>query len=64
MNPDALAILEARCAELDVVIATGQRSDRAWMVRVRKDSVVTSLIGRGPLDAVVAGALDDFEALA
>lgn len=62
MDPQALAILEARAAALGVNVSTIKRSrQRSWMVRVRRGDLVTSLVGKGPLVAVIAGALDDFE---
>lgn len=64
MGAEACAILEARAAALDVVVSTFKRRDNGWMVRVRKDRQTTSLVGYGPLVAVIDGALDDFESLA
>jgi hypothetical protein len=61
MREADLLRLERRCLELNVVVSAVRRSDRAWMVRVAGASTITSLVGRGPLDAVIAAALMDFE---
>lgn len=62
MDPRARAILEARCDALGVYVSTVRRRDRSWMVRVDGGGQYrTSLVGAGPLDAVIAGALDDHE---
>lgn len=63
-NPVALAILEARCVALRVGVGTVKRRDGSWMVRVHHDEYDRNahLVGAGPLEAVIAGALDDYEA--
>lgn len=64
-NPVALAVLEVRAAGLHVIVSTVRRRDRSWMVRVNHETYRdrrVSLVGKGPLEAVVAGALDDYEA--
>lgn len=63
-NPVAVAVLEARCAALRVGVGTVKRRDGSWMVRVHHDEYDRSahLVGAGPLEAVIAGALDDYEA--
>lgn len=62
MDPADKAALEKRAAALGVVVSTFARKD-GYMVRVH-GSVTTSLVARGPLAAIIAGALDDFEAAA
>lgn len=66
-NPVALAILEARCAELGVVVSTGKRRDGSWMVRahespLHRDSRIVSHIGRGNPVVVIEAALCEWEA--
>lgn len=60
LDPDELDRLEARCADLDVVVSTVKRGDNGWMVRVA-GRYRTSLVGYGPVSAVIAGALADHE---
>lgn len=62
MDPDEYAALEGRAAGLNVIVSTFRRSDKQWMVRVSRGEVTTSLVARGPLAAIIAGALDDWEA--
>jgi hypothetical protein len=59
MDPDQKAELEKRAKAMGVVVSTFARKD-GYMVRVH-GSRTTSLVARGPLAAIVAGALDDFE---
>lgn len=64
-DPEQRAILEARAAELGVSFGAGYSSrHREWVVTVtplaQPDRRIR-LRGRGPLVAVIAGALSDFE---
>lgn len=63
-EPEQRAILEARAAELGVSFGAGYSSrHREWVVTVTplaQPDRRTRLRGRGPLAAVVAGALDDY----
>lgn len=65
-NPAELRTLEQRADELDVVVSTRHldtrhEPDGKWRVRVRRGEDVTELLARGPLGAIIAGALDDWE---
>lgn len=63
-NPVALAVLETRCEALGVRVSTVRRRDGSWMIRVRHEDHARdiSLVGKGGLEVVIAGALDDYEA--
>ncbi len=54
--------LQEHSEQMGVTVSCVRRG-KVWRIRVRKDQRVTELRGEGPLAAVVAGALDDFEAL-
>lgn len=60
MDPAEKAALEARAKALGVVVSTFTRSGRGYMVRVHGHRT-TQLVARGPLGAIIAGALDDWE---
>lgn len=64
MDQAELTALESRAAALDVTVSTIRRSDKQWMVRVHHNGQTTSLVARGPIAAIISGALDDFEAAA
>jgi hypothetical protein len=57
--------LEARAAELGVVVgALYSARNSEWVVSVVAGQTRTRLRAHGPLAAILAGALDDFEAVA
>lgn len=58
MDPADKAALEKRAAAMGVVVSTFTRSGKGYMVRVH-GSRTTELVARGPLAAIIAGALDD-----
>jgi len=55
--------LERRAESLHVTVSTIHERSGDWRVRVTHTSKPWSVVlrGEGPLEAVVAGALDDFE---
>ena len=55
--------LEDRAAALGVYVSTVKRSKGGWVVRVFTEGHrnLVELRGKGPLEAVVAGALDDWQ---
>lgn len=64
-NPVALAILETRAASLGVWVSTAKLGRFEWSVRVFDGAGKrTSLRGDGSLLAMLAAALDDYEAAA
>lgn len=62
MDPDEYASLETRAEALGVIVSCFRRSDKQWMVRASRGETCSSLVGRGPVAAIIAGALDDWEA--
>jgi len=52
--------LDDRAAVMGVNVSTWKYR-REWKVRVRQGSRYIDLRGEGPLEAIIAGALDDFE---
>lgn len=65
-DPDELERLDARAAALGVYVSTVKRTKApaGWVVRVFDKGYVhvVTLRAQGPLAAIIAGALDDWEA--
>lgn len=64
IDRDRLAALEGRAADLGVIVSTRVRSGRyrSYLVTVHDYRRAIRLAGEGSIEAVIAGALDDWEA--
>lgn len=64
-NPAQLRDLEAKAADLGVIVSTRHldtrhEPDGTWLVRVRKGEQVHEMRERGPLYALISAAMDDW----
>jgi len=63
MDPNTEGRLERRAAELHVTVSTIHERSGDWRVRVTHTSKPWSVVlrAKGPLEAILDGAFDDFE---